>query len=472
MQASKHHEYSEEKERLNNTQKAIDTFVGDSGRRKNSGADEWSSAALDQHNYEIIKKYQDGWMNPYFGRFDFHSEFTGEAEKIYLGYQALNLGRYEVIDWRAPIGSLFAGSNAEKQSYRAPEGVVSGRLLLRRRFAIDKGELQQIIDEFDHRPHIRVEHKLVEFTSNEEYLLQELYSRGDPRLQDIVKTIQKQQDDIIRARHDRIVVINGVAGSGKTSVAIHRMAYLLYPASKTNIRASRCIIFCPNPIFLHYVEDLLPKLGERDVRQTTFAEWALTRMQLVGKYKVVDSSQNIFLNSHSDREILKKLWQRARLKGGAKIKQLLSNYVEYLKGNQIVSEKGLAYHQIGEIKLDFFFSHYEIMGAVNNSLDRQFDSLSKMREDALFTLRQLIELKYDEDVNNKAEELIRQADLLEEAAKEIEDPEEQKLLFEEAKSYRSFRGRAFSIPITRVGPVLSDYALGSKKRNQSGTDYV
>lgn len=450
MQANKHPEYNEENERLEHTQKAIDAFVGDSARRNmNAGADEWSNIALDKHNRERISKYRAARDNPYFGRFDFQSDHAEEAEKIYLGYQALNLGRYEVVDWRASIGSLFAGSTADKQSYRSPRGIVKGRLLLRRRFKIDGHGLQQITDEFDHRSQVKTEHKRVEFTSNQEFLLQELYSRGDPKLQDIVKTIQKQQDDIIRARHDRVVVINGVAGSGKTSIAIHRMAYLLYPASHTNIRASRSIIFCPNPIFLHYIEDLLPRLGERDVQQTTFADWALTRMQIRGKYKVIDSSQNTFLNSHADRELLKKLWQRARLKGSLKIKGLVQKYAEHLKHQHVIPEKGLAYHQVGELKLDFVFSADEISNAIKTALDAEFVSLKRARESALFSLRQLIQQKYDDDVFAKEKELLNQADLLEEAARNIENPEEKNLLIDEAKSYRAFRTRAFSIPIIR-----------------------
>jgi DNA helicase-2/ATP-dependent DNA helicase PcrA len=449
MQASKHPEYNEEKERLQNTQKAIDAFVGDSARPRNAGADEWANAALDKHNREVISKYRSERGSPYFGRFDFQTKSDPEPERIYLGYQALNLGRFEVVDWRAPIGSLFAGSSAENQAYRSPGGMVKGRLLLRRRYQINNGHLQQITDEFDRRPKVKTEHKIVEFTSNEEYLLQELYSRGDPKLQDIVKTIQKQQDDIIRARHDRIVIINGVAGSGKTSIAIHRMAYLLYPASQTNIRASRSIIFCPNPIFLHYVEDLLPRLGERDVQQTTFTEWALTRMQLKGKYKVIDSSQNLFLDSHSDPELLKKLWKRARLKGSLKIKQLLDRYAEYLKRNQVIPENGLSYHQVGELNLDFTFSPNEIMTAINHSLQDETKTLWQVREAALFSLRQLIQNKYEDDVFAKEKEFNKQADLLEELAQGIEDLEEKQLLLREVGSYRTFRTRAFTIPIHR-----------------------
>ncbi len=444
MQAKKHPEYNFEKVRLEETQKAIDAFTDDtSNRESNAGADEWSHAALDGHNYEIINRYLQARDNPYFGRIDFQPDTADEAEMFYIGYESLNLGRHEVFDWRAPIGSLLAGGKAEHQSYKAPEGIIKGRLLLRRRYTIVDEDLQQITDEFDRRTHILTEHKVTEFTSGEEYLLQELYSRGDAKLQDIVKTIQKQQDDIIRAKHDHIVLINGVAGSGKTSVAIHRMAYLLYPASKTNIRADRSIIFCPNPIFLHYIEDLLPRLGERNVRQTTFAEWALTRMQITDRYKVVDSSQPVFLDSHADRNLLKKLWQRARLKGNLRIKELLDRYVAYLMQNQTIPEKGLTYRQIGDIRLDFFFSVDEISNAIEDAQNGQSVSLTSVRESALSSLRKMIDKKYDLDVDLKAEEQNKQADSLEEAAKSVENPEEQKILVEEAKTLRAFRGKAY-----------------------------
>lgn len=167
--------------------------------------------------------------------------------------------------------------------------------------------LEKISDEFDRRKNVSQEDKQVEFISNEQYLLEQLYTRGDPRLQDIVKSIQEKQDKIIRARHDQVVIINGVAGSGKTSVAIHRLAYLLYPGNENKINASRTIIFCPNPIFLHYIEDLLPSLGEKDVKQTTFAAWAIEKMRRQD-LQVVDSSQDMFLSPNQNRDILKQCW--------------------------------------------------------------------------------------------------------------------------------------------------------------------
>lgn len=453
MEINQHPEYEEESKRLQVTQKAIDAFIDGSAKRENTGADAWAGAALNNRNREMINLYEDSRGQPYFGRFDFHNSNDDKLEEIYLGYQALNLGDLEVIDWRAPIGSLFASSQAINQSYNAPEGTVNGRLLLRRRFQIASDILQKIIDEFDRRKGGKPAQEQVKPTSNEDYLIQELYSRGDPKLQDIVKTIQKQQDEIIRAKHDHVVLINGVAGSGKTSMAIHRMAYLLYPANKTNIRAAYSIIFCPNPIFLHYIEDLLPRLGERGVKQTTFAEWALSQMKLTGKHQVVDTSQSIFLSPRVEKDLLKRLWTRARLKGNLKIKQLLDAYVEYLKNAYKIPESGLSYHQIGELKLDFTFSADEIRETILRSLATSSDPLAKMHDGVLFDLRKALQRKYDDDVNAKSEEIKKQADGLEEIAAGIEDLEEKNLLLEEVKSkrqeYDDFRARAFSFSITK-----------------------
>jgi DNA helicase-2/ATP-dependent DNA helicase PcrA len=473
MGVDQHPEHEEESKRLQDTQKAIDIFIGGSAKRQNSGADAWAGAALDNRNRELIRLYEDSRAEPYFGRFDFHAVTRAEAEKIYLGYQALNLGEFEVIDWRAPVGSLFASSQAEHQSYKAPEGIIKGRLLLRRRFQIADDTLKKITDEFDRRKRGKPAQEQVKPTSNEDYLIQELYTRGDPKLQDIVKTIQKQQDEIIRAKHDHVVLINGVAGSGKTSIAIHRMAYLLYPANNTNIRAAYSIIFCPNPIFLHYIEDLLPRLGERGVKQTTFAEWALSQMKLEGKYKVVDSSQSVFLSPHVEKDLLKRLWMRARLKGNLKIKQLLEAYVEYLKHAYVIPESGLSYHQIGELNLDFIFSADEIREMILKSLATDSDSLVRIHDSALFDLRKTLQQKYDDDVNAKSEEIKKQADTLEGMAAGIEDLEERNLLLEEVKSkrqeYDDFRAKAFAFSSTKQRTVNLVSVLLQKDYNKIWT---
>jgi len=451
MTANQHPEYNNENIRLQGTKKAIDNFIDDSSKRKSTGANEWSSVALEKHNKDLRGKYRLRREDPYYGRMDILSETTNELEEIYIGYEALDLGEFEVIDWRAPISTLYAGGTARMQSYKAPQGKIKVQLLLRRRVTIKHGEIQEISDEFDRRPQQQAYTKKVEPKTNEEFLLNELYSRGDPKLQDIVKTIQEKQNNIIRARHDRVVIINGVAGSGKTSIAIHRMAYLLFPASNTHIQASRSIIFCPNPIFLHYIEDLLPKLGERNVQQTTFANWALSQMRIGSQYRVVDSSLNVFLDPKSGQDLLYRLWRRAKKKGSLKIKQLLEKYVEFLKHSQTYPMEALVYSKIGEFELDFEFLPEEIQNICEECARDPLASLSAIRESAWLRLQELAGKKYDADVWKKANKIKLASEIeimtLERSLALTSDPEKQKLLKDEIKRKRNassfFRDQAF-----------------------------
>ncbi len=392
MDVSKHPEYEKEDKRLKNTQKAIDFFVKSKGQQKAKGADEWSSIVLSAHNLEIVDQYQRARQDPYYGRFDFHSEAASKSETIYLGYQSLNLGDYEVIDWRAPICSLFASSNAEEQSYIAPDGEIKGKLLLRRRFLLTNGALNKIMDELDYRPEYQGKKSVpVIQESIQDFLLQELYTRGDPELQDIVKTIQKQQDNIIRSRHDRVVVINGVAGSGKTSIAIHRMAYLLFPGNRTNIKASQSIIFCPNPIFLHYIEDLLPKLGERNVRQTTFFQWALDLMQSPN-LKIVDTLHDLIVNPDSDPEALKSRWQSAHLKGSVRFEKVLEKYANYLVNfGQNYPNASLVYTDIGALRINFIFTPDEIINFIEDAIRIYSANMEQARSSAWYSIAKSIE---------------------------------------------------------------------------------
>ena len=459
MAPNEHPDNDNENVRLQGTIKAIDNFIDDSSKRKSTGANEWSSIALKKHNQDLRGKYRYRRENPYYGRMDILSEAANKLDEIYIGYESLDLGKYEVIDWRAPIATLYAGGTAKAQSYNAPEGKIKVQLFLRRRITIQHGEIQDISDEFDHRSKQEAHAKKVEPKTNEEFLLNELYSRGDPNLQDIVKTIQEQQNNIIRARHDQIVIINGVAGSGKTSIAIHRMAYLLYPASNTHIQAARSIIFCPNPIFLHYIEDLLPKLGERNVRQTTFADWALSQMRLVSQYRVMDSSLNIFLDPKSDQDLLNRLWKRAQQKGNIKIKQLLEHYIEYLKHNQIYPTENFVYPKIGEFELDFEFSPDEIRTICEECAKDPLASLNEIRESAWLRLRVLTGKKYDANVWKKANKIKLESEIevmaLERslALTSDDDKKKQESLKNEIKRKRNassfFRDQAFRNSITK-----------------------
>jgi DNA helicase II / ATP-dependent DNA helicase PcrA len=305
---------------------------------------ESSGGAADEHtakvlyNNEIYKlgELQNIVPNPYFGRIDFIPEGY-QKESFYFGYKGFEYSGFRVIDWRAPISQLFYKKRPERQvktSYLAPNGVIWGLLKLKRHLKIENRTLLAIDDEYDDRTGFE---RNSTSESSDEILIRELYTRGDTRLQDIVKTIQEHQDKIIRYPADSCLVINGVAGSGKTSIVYHRVAYLLYPETNSGIQASKTIVFNPNRLFLSYVKNLLPSLGVKEVLQVTFNDWALGRMGLIEfkdgrpSYRVslLDKSVEVFINHNSTREERINHWKRSKLKGSLKFARLLDNYIEY-----------------------------------------------------------------------------------------------------------------------------------------------
>jgi DNA helicase II / ATP-dependent DNA helicase PcrA len=210
--------------------------------------------------------------SPYFGRMDFQAADNAmEAEKLYIGKVGIQddqSGAIVVVDWRAPISSLFYAFSGEEEevSYRSPDGMVTGIVHLKRNLAIEHEELVRMVDSY-----VRGE------TSTglaDEFLLYRLSEHKDSRLRDIVSTIQAEQDRIIRGPRARAMFIQGVAGSGKTTVALHRLAYLLYEY-QDRVRAEKMMVFAPNQMFLDYISDVLPELGVGDIAQTTFTNWAM-----------------------------------------------------------------------------------------------------------------------------------------------------------------------------------------------------
>ena len=217
---------------------------------------------------QIIKKAS---QEPYFGRLDFKEYSQEESTPLYIGKAGVHdekTGDVLVVDWRAPVSSLFyAFSGSEEDVYYvAPEGVVDGTIGLKRNIMIREQELQRVVDSY----------KQGESTSSggDEFLLYKLGEQKDNRLQDIVSTIQGEQNEIIRHPQNKAVIIQGVAGSGKTTVALHRLAYLLYEY-REQIQAENMIIFAPNAMFLDYISQVLPELGVGHIQQTTFHEWAI-----------------------------------------------------------------------------------------------------------------------------------------------------------------------------------------------------
>lgn len=212
---------------------------------------------------------------PYFGRIDFQEMVHPAPKPLYIGKAGVaheKSNEVLVVDWRAPVASLFyAFSGGEAPvTYESPDGDVEGTVHLKRNLMVRDGKLERVVDSY-----VRGQE---EETVTDEFLLYRLGESKDNKLRDIVSTIQQEQDRIIRTDKNKAVFIQGVAGSGKTTVALHRLAYLLYRYAGA-IRADRMVIFAPNRMFLDYISGVLPELGVGDILQTTFADWALEQLQ-------------------------------------------------------------------------------------------------------------------------------------------------------------------------------------------------
>ena len=210
--------------------------------------------------------------SPYFGKINF-SEEGDISEEIYIGRFGLTKDEtYEpiVIDWRAPIASLFYKGSLGESDYETPDGKVNANILERRQLIIKKGTLKGIFDS--------------SIDVKDEILQMILTSNSGESLKDIVMTIQQEQDEIIRAPKEKVVVVNGVAGSGKTTIALHRVSYLLYNYKKQF--GDKVLILGPNDIFMDYISSVLPSLGdEGGVKQKTFESFAIEEIGLTENIK-------------------------------------------------------------------------------------------------------------------------------------------------------------------------------------------
>lgn len=230
---------------------------------------------LYKHNYEAmleekfrleseINSIEKVKSNPYFARIDFKSK--NFLDKCYIGKKGVTDYDNNVItvDWRAPISSLYYNSNVGECKYIAPEGIIEGNLLLKRQYTIEKGKLINFND--------------VDTVSNDELLKPYLSVSADNRLKNIVSTIQSEQNQIIREDMYKNLVIQGVAGSGKTTVALHRIAYLVYN-NRELFKSSDYMVIGPNKFFVSYISNILPDLDVNGVTQNTLDELFLTYMK-------------------------------------------------------------------------------------------------------------------------------------------------------------------------------------------------
>lgn len=218
-----------------------------------------------QHASAALGKMKRLKQSPYFGRIDFKEEGYG-TDSIYLGIASLleeGDETFLVYDWRAPISNLYYDSVPGPASYETPSGTIEGTMTLKRQFVIRGREIKVMFD--------------TGVTIGDELLQQVLSRSSDAQMKSIVATIQREQNRIIRNDRSRMLIVQGAAGSGKTSAALQRVAYLLYKHRDT-LQADQMILFSPNPMFNSYVSTVLPELGEENMLQTTFQEYLEHRL--------------------------------------------------------------------------------------------------------------------------------------------------------------------------------------------------
>ncbi|WP_163100157.1 RNA polymerase recycling motor HelD [Peribacillus alkalitolerans] len=203
---------------------------------------------------------------PYFGRIDFIEEGISSQEQIYIGISTLtdaSGGDFLIYDWRAPVSSVYYDYQPGPAKYSTPGGIIQGELEKKWQYLIRGGVLQSMFD--------------TSLTIGDEILQQVLGKGTDKHMHNIVATIQQEQNRIIRHDRGRLLIVHGAAGSGKTSAALQRIAYLLYKY-RDNLNADQIILFSPNSMFNSYVSNVLPELGEENMQQVTFQEYLYHRL--------------------------------------------------------------------------------------------------------------------------------------------------------------------------------------------------
>lgn len=302
---------------------------------------------IDKHGFARALEYQQVekmLQSPYFGRFDFvyEGDNHSEAEVFYIGlfgHTSVN-GETLVYDWRAPICNMYYEYEIGKAAYEAMERVFEGEIIRKKQLKVENGKIQFALDS--------------SLTIQDEVLQQALIQQGSEKMKTIVTSIQREQNKIVRNESAYNVVIQGVAGSGKTAVALHRIAYYLYKY-RDILRAERIFILSPNKVFGDYISTVLPELGEQPIRSFTIDE--LTTVLLPAAVSFTSFEEEM-------RQILQdpdgELSNRAKLKANGLFVFELEQYLEELNNKLLKNEDiSIAEHIFSKDYIQSRFQAYQ-----------------------------------------------------------------------------------------------------------------
>ena len=302
--------------------------------------------------------------SPYFGRVTFNDLEFNQKDTLYVGrFGVTPEGSYEpvIVDWRAPVASLFYHGSLGEASYTSPDGPIKCDIEGRRQIIVKKGELKGVFDSA-----IDVKDDILQMV---------LSNNSSDKLKDVIMTIQQEQDEIIRKERTSNIVVNGVAGSGKTTIALHRVAYLLYNYRKE--LEDKVLILGPNGIFMEYISQVLPSLGEVGVKQETFASFALKEMD--SELYIMSFDKYLEKILSKDKEFI----EDAKYKNSYEIIKNLDN---------LVKEMDKDYFHVEDVKYfgdlviskeeieEMFNKHYEYMPLFRRSEKIKRIILSKIKD--------------------------------------------------------------------------------------------
>lgn len=325
-----------------------------------------SSTAIKISNIARIKE------KPYFARIDFKEKGKSIKDKLYIGkIGVIDLdGKIIVTDWRAPVSTLYYDSNLGNVEYNAPDGKIRGDMSLKRQIIIEKEDVKSIYD--------------VDSVSDDELLKPYLGASADSRLKNIVASIQGEQNNIIRKSIEKNLIVQGVAGSGKTTVALHRIAYLMYNNSD-KYKANQFMVIGPNKFFINYISNVLPDLDASNAVQVTYEELATqyTKEKLTfedSTKKLADIIDEKASNIYS------------KFKSSIEYKELLDRYLNNIE-SRLISNDGLIINNVKILEKDYIMNIYN--ETIGESIAQRLELTARIAANRI---------KNNDDIYNKIKE--------------------------------------------------------------------
>jgi DNA helicase-2/ATP-dependent DNA helicase PcrA len=254
--------------------------------------------------------------SPYFGRIDFSAEESSQSTPVYIGIYTFSdetIRANLIYDWRAPISSMFYDFELGTATYTTPSGKISGEIGLKRQYKIREGRMEYMIENA--------------VNIHDEVLQKELSKSADDKMKNIVATIQRDQNAVIRNETARVMIIQGVAGSGKTSIALHRIAFLLY-RFRDEIASKDILIISPNKVFADYISNILPELGEEQIPEMGMEELAADILENKYRFQTFFQQVSILLGEHDDSFI-----ERIKFKASFEFLSKLNQYLIHIENN-------------------------------------------------------------------------------------------------------------------------------------------